>query len=368
MSAPDALVVGSGLVGASLALGLARAGLSVTLFDAAEDRLHASAGNFGLVWVQGKGAAAPDYARLSRRSAEAWDGFAAGLEEATGMPVGLERRGGLKLALGEGELDALRAAVRRMHNHPDPTDNGTRILSRAEVLDLVPDAGAQVSGGAFGPHDGHADPLATLAALHRALPAAGVRVVRSAAERVEPLRSGFAVYAGGRRHLGARVVLAAGLGSLPLAPALGLRAELRPQRGQVIVTERLPRFLRLPCHTVRQTPDGTVMLGDSHEEVGLDAGTTRPVVRAILARAVRLFPRLARARVMRAWGALRVLSPDGLPLYQASETCPGASLVTCHSGVTLAAAHAGEVARAIAEDRLAEAYPAFGPARLDRAA
>ena len=62
------------------------------------------------------------------------------------------------------------------------------------------------------------------------------------------------------------------------------------------------------------------------------------------------------------------MSPDGLPIYHASETCPGASLVTCHSGVTLAAAHAGEVARAIAADRLAEAYPAFSPDRLRAAA
>jgi glycine/D-amino acid oxidase-like deaminating enzyme len=45
-------------------------------------------------------------------------------------------------------------------------------------------------------------------------------------------------------------------------------------------------------------------------------------------------------RVVRAWGALRVMSPDGHPIYDRSRTCPGASVVNCHSGVTLAAAHA----------------------------
>ena len=43
---------------------------------------------------------------------------------------------------------------------------------------------------------------------------------------------------------------------------------------------------------------------------------------------------------MRSWGALRILSPDGLPIYQESPDMPGAYLVTCHSGITLAAAHA----------------------------
>ena len=35
-----------------------------------------------------------------------------------------------------------------------------------------------------------------------------------------------------------------------------------------------------------------------------------------------------------------MLSPDGLPIYQESPEMPGAFLVTCHSGITLAAAHA----------------------------
>jgi glycine/D-amino acid oxidase-like deaminating enzyme len=34
------------------------------------------------------------------------------------------------------------------------------------------------------------------------------------------------------------------------------------------------------------------------------------------------------------------MSPDGLPIYQQSTEMPGAYLVTCHSGVSLAAAHA----------------------------
>jgi len=47
---------------------------------------------------------------------------------------------------------------------------------------------------------------------------------------------------------------------------------------------------------------------------------------------------------VRAWGALRVMSPDGFPIYQQSETQPGAFVVTCHSGVTLAPHHAFAIA------------------------
>ena len=51
-------------------------------------------------------------------------------------------------------------------------------------------------------------------------------------------------------------------------------------------------------------------------------------------------PALAKAQLVRSWAALRVMTPDGLPIYQESPLMPGAYLVTCHSGITLAAAHA----------------------------
>ena len=59
---------------------------------------------------------------------------------------------------------------------------------------------------------------------------------------------------------------------------------------------------------------------------------------------------------MRSWAALRVMTPDGLPVYEASTTHPGAWVVSCHSGVTLAAVHVHGVAAAIARGRLPPAY------------
>ena len=44
--------------------------------------------------------------------------------------------------------------------------------------------------------------------------------------------------------------------------------------------------------------------------------------------------------LVRTWAALRVYSPDGFPIYDQSAVHPGAFVVTCHSGVTLAANHA----------------------------
>lgn len=363
----DIAIVGAGLVGSALALGFVKGGASVCVIDAAEDDFHASAGNFGLVWVQGKGQGAPDYAALSRRSADAWSGFSDELKELTGIATQYRRTGGVKIALGDEELAQFSAALMRMHNQPGG-DNETRLIDRAELRDMLPGIGPSVVGGTYCPHDGQADPLLTLRALRHAL-RARVRFLPGKVAAVEPnIGGGFRIESAGGRVNAGRIVLAAGLGNAALAGPLGLDGRVRPQRGQILVTQRLPSFLEMACHNVRQTADGSVLLGDSKEEVGFDRGTTPAVASAIAARAVRMFPALADARLVRSWGALRVMSPDGLPIYQSSVRCPGAFLVTCHSGVTLAAAHAGEVAKAILDDRLEEAYPAFAPTRFEVAA
>jgi hydrogen cyanide synthase HcnC len=52
----DVTVIGGGLVGAALAYGLATKGRKVVVLDGGDVAHRASRGNFGLVWVRGKGA------------------------------------------------------------------------------------------------------------------------------------------------------------------------------------------------------------------------------------------------------------------------------------------------------------------------
>src|SRR5690606_36825631 len=162
----------------------------------------------------------------------------------------------------------------------------------------------------------------------------------------------------------AKVVLAAGHGIPRLAATLGLNVPTTPERGQIIVTERVRPFLPLPLHTIRQTAEGSLMIGDTKEDVGFDDGTTLDGSVALAARAVRQFPDLADIRMVRTWGALRVLPPDKFPIYDESETCPGAFVATMHSGVTLAAAHALVLSRWIGLGERPEGFGDFSARRF----
>ena len=88
-------------------------------------------------------------------------------------------------------------------------------------------------------------------------------------------------------------------------------------------------------------------------------------MQAIARNATRVFPHLAHARIVRAWGALRILAPDEFPIYQSIPGHDGAIVATCHSGVSLAGAHALRFAGYLAGDGLPAHFSAFHSRRFD---
>jgi len=336
----DVVVVGGGIVGASVAYGLARKGRSVVLLDEGDDAFRAARGNFGLVWVQGKGAGAPHYARWTMRSAAGWPALARDLADETGIDVQLTQPGGFHLCLNEGELAERRSILTGLRAALDG-DYPFELLDHAATARLCPHIGPGVVGASFGPLDGHVNPLRLLRALLQAFAQRGGRL--AAGHKVVSIARNagmFDVATEAGHFQAARLVLTAGLGNRELAPMVGLEAPVDPNRGEILVSERLQPFLHHPTAHVRQTGDGGVQLGDSKEDVGYDDRTARAELARIADRAVRMFPLLGRVNVVRAWGALRVMTADGLPIYETSASHPGAYVVTCHSGITLAAVHA----------------------------
>lgn len=346
----DVCLVGGGLVGMAIALGLQRHGLKVAVLDEGDVALRASRGNFGLVWVQGKGDTMPEYARVTRLSASLWPDLARRLRETTGIDVQLEQRGGLYLCLTQEELEARTDMLTRMRDAAGG-DYPFETLDLDQVRDYFPDIGDEVAGATWGPEDGHLNPLLLLRAMtERFLAQGGVIDNGGRVQDIDRRGESFRITTPAGVWSCAKVVLAAGLGNRDLAPKVGLSAPVFPNRGQVLVAERVRHFLDYPTGHVRQTGEGTVQIGDSKEDVGFDSGTTTDVMAQIAHRAVRLFPLLRDVKMVRAWGALRVMTPDGYPIYEASRECPGAYLVTCHSGVTLGALHEGPLADWIASD------------------
>ena len=361
----DTAVIGGGLVGSAIAYGLARRGERVVQFDEGDVAWRAARGNFGLVWVQGKGLGLPAYGGWTQLSARRWPEFAALLRDETGVDVALEQPGGLHLCLSERELEYRLTVMNRLLSQPGFERYPFEVLDRAGVQRLFPGVGPDVVGGTYTALDGHVNPLKLLRALHAGYAARGGSYrVNAKVERVAREGGRFLIDLSQGRCASTRVVLAAGLGNAGLAPQLGLQVPIRPQRGQLIALERVRRFMHYPMGTLRQTDEGTVLIGDSQEEAGFDTTTGSAVLATLADRARRIYPQLADVRVVRTWAALRVMSPDGFPVYEQSREAPGAFVATCHSGVTLAAAHALELAPRIAAGDLGAPLAPFTSERF----
>ena len=359
-------VVGGGLVGAALAWGLARSGTQTMVLDGEDLDLRASRANFALIWVQGKGLGAPDYAHWSKTSAELWPEFAQTLAADTGIDVALSQRGGFSFALSAEELRDWRIELETIAAQSIGEPAPYEILDPQALRERLPLIGRDVVGAIYSPTDGHVNSLRLFRALHAAMKHRGVdyRAYRRV-DHIEPVAGGFRLTGEWGAVRARRIILAAGVDNERLAPMVGLRAPLKRSKGQILVTEKCAPFFSFASTTIRQADEGGVMIGDS-EECTSSALTTNQDITAVLAsRAIRVFPTLADANVVRSWTGFRVKTQDGLPIYEQSLTHPGAFIAICHSGVTLAANHALAVAPQIAAGTLSSALSPFHSRRFD---
>ena len=335
----DYAIIGGGVVGLSVAWGLLRRGHRVIVLDGDDGSFRASRGNFGLVWVQSKGMQQPRYAEWSQQSAAAWARFAAELNNDTGHDLALVQNGGYDFHFSE---ETLAETVEKYEILKEKLGGNYpfEVLGQNAIRREEPEIGPRVVGAILHHQDGHANPLKLLRSLADAVRKQGGKVLNGKTVTEVGKSDLFSVRCSdGHIVRSEKLILSAGLGARELGPKLGFKAPIRAQRGQVLITEKLPKLINRPSLIARQVDEGGVQIGATNEEVGMDDGVTQAGVSGLAREAIAAYPALARAQLVRSWGALRVLSQDGLPIYQESTEMPGAYLVTCHSGITLAAAH-----------------------------
>lgn len=363
----DVAIIGGGLLGSAFGWGLASRGRRTVVFDEGDNAIRTARGNFGLVWVQGKGVGMPEYAQWSLDSSLQWTGFAERLLQETGIDVCYERRGGFVISLDD---DALQSNVDELEVlRRESGDRGYEfeVVEYPELRKRIPIIG-EVPGATYCPHDGHCNPLKLLRALHTGYQNSGGEYqpwtkITGISARDD---GGFLLStADGKTVVSAeKLIVSAGHGSVELGKQVGLDLPIYPDQGQVIVTEKTEALLDYPTNYVRQTDEGGFLLGPSSKDVGFDLNTEPSTLQDISQSCVQAFPLLENLRVQRVWAALRVMTADGFPVYQQSDSHPGAFSFACHSGVTLAANHALKVTDWVMQGAIPVEYQAFHPGRF----
>lgn len=367
MPEAEVAIVGGGLLGASFTWGLARSGCRVVVFDEGDSAIRTARGNFGLVWVQGKGRDMPDYAAWSLKASGLWAGFADELAENTGIDIHYVRQG-CNIVATDAELEQSVADMEKLAAGMGARAYDYEVLDHEALKAEVPLIADSVPGAIRTAHDGHCNPLFLMRALHQDMQAKGaVYRPNCPVAAIRPLSGGGFDLSGRDGAVLAsaeKVIVAAGHGSGALVRELGIDLPVHADQGQVLVTEKIAPTIGFATGTVRQTDNGSFLLGASSKQVGLDTRTDLPTLAEVARYCLSIFPFLGKLRLQRAWGALRVMTPDGCPVYQQSETHPGLFSFACHSGVTLASVHALEAAGWVAAGAIPPEFDVFHPRRF----
>jgi len=337
------IVVGAGIVGASIAYHLSRCkDLAVTVLE--RDEPCAGASGHSFAWLNSFGKDPVSYHHFNRRSMDIWDRFARRL----GMDLDLHWGGELRWEWAPERVEALYQRIKQLQAWGYPI----RIISSDELSELEPGLSpGPVEIASFSEIDGRVDPLKVIeACLQRACEAGTVvhthtpvnKLCLDKEGRIEAVNTSSG-------EIGCDVVvLASGTDTTELAATAGVHIPQQHSPGVVIRTDPQPPILQnvsvlhLPPinenrHEIhlRQSADGTLAIGQGSQE-SVDQDDSQKHADDLLDRAVHYLPALAGARAIPKPVGYRPMPIDGLPVIGFCEAVPNLYIALMHSGVTLA--------------------------------
>ena len=342
----DVIVVGGGIVGASIAYHLSKDGLNVTVLEREKPASHASRGTFA--WLNASWAKQPfAYHQLNQQSVSYWHELSVQLD----IPV--KWGGSLEWFSSQKRSATLVSQIEEQARWDEPA----RIISTKQAEEIEPNVSFP-SGSviAFSENDGALDPqLAT----HKLLDAAkklGTNVLYPCKVISLEIESSQAVVTEECGKFSAKkIVLAVGANSTFIKATTGLTIPQRSTPGVIAVTKPLPnlidRIIVAPGVHIHQRLDGRIVIGEQagapdnaqHKERLARRPNSYPNnqfanqhFQQLLALATVVIPEIASAEMESMYIGWRPLPLDGHPVLGYTNDDNDVYIAIMHSGVTLA--------------------------------
>ena len=365
----DVAIAGGGLIGASIALDLANAGLGVGLFDRQEPGLEASWAGAGILSPAPESAALVALVPLGKASMAIYPEFVRMVEEASGRSAGYRPNGTLQALFSRHAREELSTVIALHHGlglRAEP-------LSARDARALEPALSEDLEAGVLRPEEASVD--------NRALTQAVLEAARRSGVQFFSARGAEAIWREGGRCLGLHLknekveaqwtVIAAGCFSANIQ-GVAAYAPVRPAKGQMVALRaddlRIERVLWSEKIYLVPRNDGRILAGATVEYTGFEKGLTAGGLEKILAGAIELSPGLAGSRVEETWAGLRPDSPDHLPILGPTDI-DGLLIATGHfrGGILLTPITAQLVREWVTEQRVTVDWDRFSPMRFESA-
>jgi sarcosine oxidase subunit beta len=329
METADVVIIGGGIVGASIAWHLTEQGCRNVLI--VERETHQGKGSTGksMGGVRAQFATAPNI-QMSMYSIQ----FYAEFDERLGQPGGYRPQGYLFVATAPKHLDYLRTNQKLQHSLGL---SQARMVTRDDIIARVPQLRSDdILGGSFCPTDGFVDPYSVMTGFTTCAVERGARVWRSC-EVTTVHRDGTGILGveTTRGPVSTRVVVnAAGAWAAQVAALAGIDLPVEPLRRQLVPTEPfdgvshdIPMVIDMTngFHFRPESLGFLLAWNDPDETPGFKTDFEPSFIEKILDRAADRVPCFENVAVnpKKAWAGLYEMSPDHHCIVGPVEEVPG---------------------------------------------
>jgi sarcosine oxidase subunit beta len=338
VSSADAVIIGGGIVGSSIAYQLTKAGCRNVLI--LERESHQGKGSTGKSMGGVRAQFSTDVSiRMSLFSIPFFRHF----EEVMGHPSGYRPQGYLLVATNDRHMGYLRTNYNRQ---VAAGLNTVHILKTGDIVAMVPQLRSDdIVGGTFCSTDGFVDPYSVMTGFTlRAVDQGATLQTDATVTGIERDATGIAGVQSTQGNITTRtVVVAAGAWSGQVAKLAGLDLPVEPLRRMLVPTEPFDKISHGAPMTVDLStgfhfrPEGLGILmawADPQEKPSFNTNFDRSFVEKVLTLGVSRLPVLEEVAVnpSRAWAGLYEMTPDHHPILGPAPGIPGLFLASGFSG------------------------------------
>ncbi|MEW6125470.1 MAG: glycine oxidase ThiO [Acidobacteriota bacterium] len=355
----DVLIVGGGVIGCSVALRLAQAGLKVTLVERDRIGAEASRAAAGMLSPQAEASEPGAFFDLCRESKLRYRDFVAELKTFSGIDAEYRDEGTLVVALPDDKpgLDEW-AAWQIAAGLP------IEKLTADDLHRFEPNVTKSATGAIFLTEDHQVENRLLMDALAVAIRRLGVEVIEQSAVQSLLIEAGQVqgVQLEGQKIYSGAVIVAAGSWSGALLEPLGFHIKTIPARGQMLAVRGSAFRHVLHSSRIYLVPrsDNRILIGATVEYAGFEKAITAKSIHALLDGAIELVPAMADAEIIETWSGFRPDTPDHLPII-GQTAIANLWLATGHfrNGILLAPITASLLTQSILNGHTADALKPF---------
>ncbi|WP_335869096.1 glycine oxidase ThiO [Bacillus sp. 2205SS5-2] len=336
----DAIIVGGGVIGTSIAYNLSKRGRKVLLLERNQIASRASKAAAGMLGAQTEIKRDGPFFQLAKQSRVQFPSLAHELKEVSGIDIEFFRNGMIKVARTEDEALHLKELVRHHQEMGEQAEWMTAsVLSRTEsALSNV------LKGGMSIEQDGNVSSLQLTKAFAHSAQLLGTEIKEYT--EVNHLILGQnkvnGVSTTGGSYFSEEVIIAGGAWSQTLLDSVGIDLQSFPVKGECFSVKTKRQLIAHTiftedCYIVPKTGN-RLLIGATEHAHSFDETVSLDGISSLISRATKLLPGLSDTIWEKAWAGIRPQTARGIPQVGRCKDWEGLIIATGHyrNGVLLA--------------------------------